>query len=360
MQAGQAIHGKPLEKPPLISPPLPPPPPSSSSSSSSSHHHHHFSLPSNLPSSSTTFPPPPKIAYFISGTDDDGARFFRLLKAIYHPRNHYLLHLDGRSSKDQRDELARLVGSVPVFVDADNVNVIERANSVREERPSSLALVLHGGAIMWRSRRDWAGLLISVPRITLSFLRTAFSRWEKPSIHVATCADFLHVLWKEYQRITEVIVDPGLYLVSKGRMFTGNKKRTLNAYRFFTGSPPLILSRKLVEFAILRWDNLLRKLLLFFSNIKYSQGDYFQTHACNSKDFSKTVVNSNLRFTVYDDDPRDLSVTDLKKMLSSGAAFAGNFCANDPVLDKIDSLVLHRTAGMILPGGCCLGGRGRG
>ncbi|XP_028101813.1 beta-glucuronosyltransferase GlcAT14A-like [Camellia sinensis] len=142
-------------------------------------------------------------------------------------------------------------------------------------------------------------------------------------------------------------------------MFTGNKKRTLpNAYRFFTGSPPLILSRKLVEFAILRWDNLLRKLLLFFSNIKYSQGDYFQTHACNSKDFSKTVVNSNLRFTVYDDNPRDLSVTDLKKMLSSGAAFAGNFRANDPVLDKIDSL--HRTAGMILPGGWCLGGRGRG
>ncbi|KAF5956805.1 hypothetical protein HYC85_004030 [Camellia sinensis] len=187
--------------------------------------------------------------------------------------------------------------------------------------------------------------------------------------------------FERYQRITEVIVDPGLYLVSKGRMFTGNKKRTLpNAYRFFTGtlltllfhsmltwnrvwwsdagSPPLILSRKLVEFAILRWDNLLRKLLLFFSNIKYSQGDYFQTHACNSKDFSKTVVNSNLRFTVYDDNPRDLSVTDLKKMLSSGAAFAGNFRANDPVLDKIDSL--HSTAGMILPGGWCLGGRGRG
>ncbi|CAL5401296.1 unnamed protein product [Camellia sinensis] len=330
-----------------------PPSSSSSSSSSSSHHHHHFSLPSNLPSSTTTFPPPPKIAYFISGTDDDGARFFRLLKAIYHPRNHYLLHLDGRSSKDQRDELARLVGSVPVFVDADNVNVIERANSVREERPSSLALVLHGAAILLRSRRDWAGLLISVPRITLSFLRTIF--FTSCPLHQGILTSRAY----EYQIITEVIVDPGLYLVSKGRMFAGNKKRTLpNAYRFFTGSPPLILSRKLVEFAILRWDNLLRKLLLFFSNIKYSQGDYFQTHACNSKDFSKTVVNSNLRFTVYDDDPRDLSVTDLKKMLSSGAAFAGNFRANDPVLDKIDSL--HRTAGMILPGGWCLGGRGRG
>ncbi|KAF5959466.1 hypothetical protein HYC85_000675 [Camellia sinensis] len=163
---------------------------------------------------------------------------------------------------------------------------------------------------------------------------------------------------EKYQRIMEVIVDPGLYLASKGRMFTGNKKRTLpNAYRFFTdkllfhsmltwnrvwwsdaGSPHVILSRKLVEFAILGWDNLPRKLLLFFSNTKYSQRDYFQTLACNSKDFSKTVVNSNLRFTVYEDDPPDLSVTDLEKMLSSGAAFAGNFRANNPVLDKIDSL----------------------
>ncbi|KAF5959467.1 hypothetical protein HYC85_000676 [Camellia sinensis] len=125
---------------------LPPPP-----SSHHHHHHHHFSL----PSSTSTFPPPPKIAYFISGTDNDGGRIFRLLKAIYHPRNHYLLHLDRRSSKDQREELARMVASVPVFVDADNVNVIERANSVREEGPSSLALVLHGAAILLRSRRDW-------------------------------------------------------------------------------------------------------------------------------------------------------------------------------------------------------------
>lgn len=255
-----------------------------------------------------------------------------------------------------------MVASVPVFVDADNVNVIERANSVREEGPSSLALVLHGAAILLRSRRDWDW----------------FVNLDASDYPLISQDDFLHVLsfaprdfnfiehtsntsWKEYQRIMEVIVDPGLYLASKGRMFTGSKKRTLpNAYRFFTGSPHVILSRKLVEFAILGWDNLPRKLLLFFSNTKYSQGDYFQTLACNSKDFSKTVVNSNLRFTVYDDDPRDLSVTDLEKMLSSGAAFAGNFRANDPVLDKIDSLVLHRTAGMILPGGWCLGGRGRG
>ncbi|XP_028126867.1 beta-glucuronosyltransferase GlcAT14A-like isoform X2 [Camellia sinensis] len=331
---------------------LPPPP------SSHHHHHHHFSL----PSSTSTFPPPPKIAYFISGTDNDGGRIFRLLKAIYHPRNHYLLHLDRRSSKDQRDELARMVASVPVFVDADNVNVIERANSVREEGPSSLALVLHGAAILLRSRRDWDW----------------FVNLDASDYPLISQDDFLHVLsfaprdfnfiehtsntsWKEYQRIMEVIVDPGLYLASKGRMFTGNKKRTLpNAYRFFTGSPHVILSRKLVEFAILGWDNLPRKLLLFFSNTKYSQRDYFQTLACNSKDFSKTVVNSNLRFTVYEDDPPDLSVTDLEKMLSSGAAFAGNFRANNPVLDKIDSLVLHRTAGMILPGGWCLGGRGRG
>ncbi|XP_052204086.1 beta-glucuronosyltransferase GlcAT14A-like [Diospyros lotus] len=334
------------------------------------HHHHHnsrrLSLPPTFPtsssSSSSSSPPPPSIAYFISGADTDAPRIFRLLQAAYHPRNHYLLHLDRRASDHHRDWLARMVASVPVFMAAGNVNVVEKASSVRDEGSSPLALALHGAAVLLKCGRDWDWFLnldaSDYPLVSQDDLLHILSFVPRDFNFIAHTSN---TSWREYQRIMEVTVDPALYLISKGRMFTGNRKRTLSdAYQFFTGSPHVILSRKLVEFSILGWDNLPRKLLLFFTNTKYSLRDYFQTLACNSKEFSKTVVNSNLRFPQLDgaESPRDLTISDLGKMLSSGAAFAGKFHANEALLDKIDSLMLHRKPGTISPGGWCLGERG--
>uniref|UniRef100_A0A5B7B493 Putative xylosyltransferase-like isoform X1 n=1 Tax=Davidia involucrata TaxID=16924 RepID=A0A5B7B493_DAVIN len=320
--------------------------------------HRHFFRASNL---ANPFPPLPKIAYFISGTGNDGPRITRLLLATYHPRNYYLLHLDHRASKEQRDQLASTVRSVEAFVAADNVRVIEKANWVNGEGSTPLALVLHGAAILLRCDKDWDW----------------FVNLDASDYPLLPQDDFLHILsfvprdfnfiehtsntsWKEYQRIMEIVVDPGLYLMSKGRMFMATKRRKPpNAYRFFTGSSHVILSRKLVEFFILGWDNLPRTLLLFFSNTKLSHRGYFQTLACNSKEFSNTVVNSNLRFVEWDEprlkEPRNLGLSDLKKMMWSGAAFAGKFPPNDPVLDMIDLHVLHRSKNMISPGGWCLG-----
>lgn len=42
-------------------------------------------------------------------------------------------------------------------------------------------------------------------------------------------------------------------------------------------------------------------------------------------------------------------------MVSSNAPFARKFRSNDPVLDQIDSDLLLRSPGMIVPGGWCAG-----
>ncbi|XP_057979484.1 beta-glucuronosyltransferase GlcAT14A-like [Malania oleifera] len=311
-------------------------------------------------------PPPPRIAYFVAGSKGDGARMLRLLLAIYHPRNQYLLHLDLRAPQRQREELAALVLSVDAFVAAGNVDVVGKADSVNYGGSTPLALVLHGAAILLRRAQDWDW----------------FVNLDASDYPLIPQDDFLHILsfvpkefnfiehtrsigWKEYQRVIQIVVDPGLYLGSKGGMFMGDKRRTLpGAFRFFTGSQHVILSRKLVEFSILGWDNLPRTLLLFFTNTRFSSKGYFQTLACNSKEFVNTVINSNLRFIAWDnppqEEPRNLRHSDLKKMLRSGAAFAGKFPHNDPVLDRIDSTILHRGQGTVSPGGWCLGKAGRG
>ncbi|XP_043720456.1 beta-glucuronosyltransferase GlcAT14A-like [Telopea speciosissima] len=307
------------------------------------------------------FPSPPRVAYFISGSEGDGPRILRLLHAVYHPRNQYLLHLDRRAPQQQRETLAVSVQSVQAFVAADNVNVVGQADSVYHGGSTPIASLLHGAAILLRFSNQWDWFVnlgaSDYPLIpqddflhVLSFVPKDFNFIQHTS----------NIGWKEYQRIIPIVVDPGLYLASKGETFVGNKKRILpTAYRFFTGSPYVILSRKLVEFSIRGWDNLPRTLLMYFSNTESSHRGYFQTLACNSREFYKTVVNSDLHFIAWDNpprkEPRNLWMSDLNKMLGSGVPFAGSFHPNDPVLDRIDSFVLHRGRGRTAPGGWCIG-----
>ncbi|KAK9126901.1 hypothetical protein Scep_015747 [Stephania cephalantha] len=309
--------------------------------------------------------PPPRVAYFISGSNGDGARIKRLLYAVYHPRNQYLLHLDLRASQDQREDLAVWAKSVEVFVAAKNVGVVGKADAVNLDGSTPIAAVLHGAAILLRWCHGWDWFVNLGPS----------------DYPIITQDDFLHVLsflpreldlnfiehssdigWKEYQRIVQVTVDPGLYLGTKGVLFTGSHKRKQpRAYKFFTGSPWVILSRKFVEFTILGLDNLPRTLLMYFSNTKSSHRGYFQTLACNTRKFSNSMINSNLRFVMWDNppgpEPRNLKKSDFRKMIGSGAAFAGPFLQNDGALDQIDALILHRGEGRVAPGGWCLGGR---
>ncbi|RVW49396.1 Beta-glucuronosyltransferase GlcAT14B [Vitis vinifera] len=326
---------------------LPPPPPPTTTLTL----HRHF--PSN------PLPPPPKLAYFISGTHGDSPRLLRLLRALYHPNNQYLLHLDRRATPQERVELSASVGSVAVFAAAENVNVVGSADAVNLDGSTPIASLLRGAAIY----------LLHI----LSFVPRDFNFIEHTS----------NIGWNEYQRIIQIVVDPGLYLASKRGIFLDSDSAHKLIFWVLMDllmvgidqveewncaescSPQVILSRKLVEFSILGWDNFPRTLLLFFANIKSSHRGYFQTLACNAREFSNTVMNSNLRYMAWDNppgkEPRNPRVSDVKKMLGSGAAFAGNFAPNDhEVLDLIDSVVLHRRKGMISPGGWCVGRRDRG
>lgn len=105
--------------------------------------------------SASTTPPPPSLAYFISGSNGDGDRVLRLLHAVYHPKNRYLLHLDSSASQDQRERLALAVQSVPVFKAAGNVDVMGKPDTVNPRGSTVVSATLHGAAIMLRYAEEW-------------------------------------------------------------------------------------------------------------------------------------------------------------------------------------------------------------
>lgn len=105
--------------------------------------------------SSSGLPRLPRLAYLITGTKDDGARAKRLLQAVYHPRNYYLIHLDLEAPESERLELARYVKSEGVAREFGNVMVIGDADLVTSKGPTMIASTLHAIAVLLKRAEDW-------------------------------------------------------------------------------------------------------------------------------------------------------------------------------------------------------------
>lgn len=107
------------------------------------------------------------------------------------------------------------------------------------------------------------------------------------------------------------------------------------------------------------WENLPRTVLMYYTNFVSSPEGYFHTVICNSQEFRNTTVNHDLHYISWDNPPKQhplsLTVDDFQNMTNSGAAFARKFDREDPVLDKIDAVLLNRGKGRFTPGGWCIG-----
>lgn len=104
---------------------------------------------------SSDMPPPPRLAYLISGTRGDGLRMKRVLQAIYHPRNHYILHLDLDAPPRERVELARWVRLDTTFIKVGNVFMVGKANLVTYRGSTMIATTLHAAAILLKRKSDF-------------------------------------------------------------------------------------------------------------------------------------------------------------------------------------------------------------
>uniref|UniRef100_A0A7N0RE85 Uncharacterized protein n=1 Tax=Kalanchoe fedtschenkoi TaxID=63787 RepID=A0A7N0RE85_KALFE len=163
-----------------------------------------------------------------------------------------------------------------------------------------------------------------------------------------------------FQRAKPIIIDPGLYMTKKTDVFWITQRRSVpTAFKLFTGSAWMALSRPFIDYSIWGWDNLPRNALMYYSSFISSPEGYFHTVICNAKEFSNTTVNSDLHFISWDKPPKQhphhLNLADFNRMVSSNAPFARKFPRDNPVLDKIDAELLFRVEGLFVPGGWCTG-----
>ncbi|XP_022154454.1 beta-glucuronosyltransferase GlcAT14A isoform X2 [Momordica charantia] len=299
-------------------------------------------------------------AYLISASDGDAARLKRLLPAIYHPANHYLIHLDQAASDVDRHEIADFVARNPVFRRVGNVWMVGKPSLVTYRGPTMLATTLHAMAILLRTCKwDWFINLSAsdYPLLTQDDLIHAFSELPRDLNFIQHTS---RLGWKLNKRGKPIIIDPGLYSMNKSDIWWVIKQRTLpTAFKLYTGSAWTILSRSFAEYCIVGWDNLPRTLLLYYTNFVSSPEGYFQTLICNSDAYRNTTVNHDLHYITWDtppkQHPRYLGLGNYKKMLASNRPFARKFKENDRVLDRIDRDILKRRHGRFAYGGWCSG-----
>ncbi|KAL6336730.1 hypothetical protein AAG906_036044 [Vitis piasezkii] len=303
----------------------------------------------------------PRFAYMISGTKGDGARLRRVLQAVYHPRNYYLLHLDLEASDAERLELAKYAKSEAVIKEFKNVMVVGKANLVTYKGPTMIASTLHAISIFLKQAKDWDWFInlsaSDYPLMSQDDLLHIFS-------YLPRDLNFLehtsNIGWKEYQRARPIIIDPGLYHSKKSGVFWAKEKRVMPAsFKLFMGSAWVVLTKSFLEFCVWGWDNLPRTLLMYYTNVLSSPEGYFHTVICNHKDYQNTTVNHDLHYIRWDNPPKQhpitLTVEHFNDMVKSGAPFARKFAKDDPVLNKIDKELLKRLDGQFTPGGWCVG-----
>ncbi|XP_062078036.1 beta-glucuronosyltransferase GlcAT14B-like [Humulus lupulus] len=316
---------------------------------------------SKLRISDTSKDPIPRLAYLISGSMGDGKSLKRTLKALYHPRNQYVVHLDLEASADERLDLAEFVRKEPLFAKLGNVRMIVRANLVTYRGPTMVTNTLHAAAILLKEGGDWDWFInlsaSDYPLVTQDDLLHTLSTIPRNLNFLEHTSD---IGWKESHRAKPVIIDPGLYSLHKSDVFWVPEKRSVpTAYKLFTGSAWMMLSRPFIDFCVWGWDNLPRIVLMYYANFLSSPEGYFHTVICNAEEFRNTTVNHDLHFISWDTPPKQhphfLTTDDFQKMVASNAPFARKFGRNETVLDKIDTELLGCNADGYVPGGWLAG-----
>ncbi|KAK3140705.1 hypothetical protein QOZ80_5AG0404660 [Eleusine coracana subsp. coracana] len=325
-------------------------------------------LPSLVPSSAAASAvrrgpdAPPCLAYLLTGRRGDGRRLLRLLLAVYHPRNRYVLHLSADAPEDERLSLATGIAAAAPAVGAfGNVAIIGTPTAGTPVGASGLAGTLRAAAVLLRLHPDWDWFLTlnaaDYPLVTQDDLIHVLSSVPRDINFIDHTSD---IGSKESEKVRDMIVDAGIYLSGRTNFFRATQKRPPpDAFKFFTGSPWVILNRQFIEYCVLGWENLPRILLMYFNNVVLPQEGYFHSVICNSLDFRNFTVNNDLRFMVRDDpsqaEPPFLGWEHYGKMVDSGAPFARPFRENDRLLDKIDGDVLKRWSHGPVPGAWCSG-----
>jgi hypothetical protein len=269
------------------------------------------------------------IAYFIL-VHRLPEQFKRLFKALYHPENHYLIHLDKKISIEVYDDIRDFLTDFPNTYILESENVVWGGYSMVQVELNGmnylLKLNVHWDFFINLSGQDYP---LKSQKIIRAFLT------QNKGNNFIKIADQLAIRPETMNRIENHFVE-----TENGFSGITYKRAYLKDVIPYIGGQWMILTRECCEFICNSGEA--KKFENYYTNTLIADESFFQTVLMNTS-FDGVLINDDKRAIIWIPDgeiklrPKTFTEADIKFLLEGGNLFARKF---DDNIDKniIDNL----------------------
>ncbi|PXF43887.1 Beta-glucuronosyltransferase GlcAT14B [Gracilariopsis chorda] len=246
------------------------------------------------------------IAYFIQVGNDSVILLERLFKRIHHPRNIYIVHIDGKVSSTLRDGVAALVNNSEIY--KKNIHIMEsemityRAITMVMNTIAAMTIALEKHST-WDYFINLSGA--DYPLVSVENQARLLARPRVPPGRLNFITFFPRKEWMSYSfRIRKLHWDPAiarkqdpharLYLL---RGHGENPMESNRSFIFSKAEAWMILSRPFVKFLIR--SSFAKRMLVYHKHVLSVPEHYFADVLYNHPVWRKTIVPDALRKVVW-------------------------------------------------------------
>lgn len=284
------------------------------------------------------------LAFFVQVSDASISHVPRLLRAIWHQRNVYVLHFDARINHNRRIRMIRFLREEKI---ARHSNVlIMDSEPVSYAGVSMLVNTINAISMLLRASESWDYFINlsghDYPLVSAENMRELLGMpllmERKLNLLQSQEAD-KNLGWFFIRRIRRLHVDTALWgttgenVTTKGELIELNATHPVKNGRIVKTEGWVILHRKFCKFAVESAAS--RRLLLSFATARAADELFFGTLLTGSEEFRDKVVWDRLRFVLWgmngDKWPRPAFLDEVdgeevrSKIVRSGALFARKF-----------------------------------
>lgn len=285
-----------------------------------------------------------KLAFFVQVSDTSVLHVPRLLRAIWHRENVYVIHFDAKIDHERRIRMARLLKKEK---GAKHGNILAmNSEPVSYAGVSMLVNTINAISLVLRTSQNWDYFINlsgqDYPLVSASNMRQLLGMspvFERQLNFLQTQDSNKDLAWFFTRRIRRMHVDTALWYATgenatiRGKLIEVNATHPVTNGRIVKTEGWVILHRSFCKYAVESAPA--RRLLLSFATARAADELFFGTLLTGSGEFSDKVVWDGLRFVLWGINGEkwsrpafldEMDGADVRnKVAKSGALFARKF-----------------------------------
>ncbi|MDX1959981.1 MAG: beta-1,6-N-acetylglucosaminyltransferase [Leptospiraceae bacterium] len=291
----------------------------------------YFIINSNQNNLTIPFNQPSTIAYFIL-VHRFPDQFKRLFKSIYHPKNHYLIHIDGKTNIDTYEEIQEFILDYPNTYLLESENVVWGGYSMVQAELNGMKYLLEVNA-NWDFFINLSGQ--DFPLQSQEFIQDYLGKNRESS--------FIKIANQLIDRPDTMNRVENFYVETpNGFVGRQSSRPMMKGVTSYIGGQWMILNRECCEFICNSPE--VKSFEDFYLNTFIADESFFQTVIMNTS-FIGNIINDDKRAIIWIPDgniklrPKTFTILDADFLMNNEHLFARKFDANidENIINQVES-----------------------